>query len=127
MENMAVARYGHGCALLPDGKVLVAGGSGLDGKALSSTESFSLSSLTWSVGPELATGTSLLAMATVETDTFLFGGSIVGAFGISTTSDVIYQLSQDGLSWTDVGRMNTGRQFFGVLPITFDDCFGLTV
>merc|ERR1711915_187254 len=127
MENMAVARSDHGCALLPDGNVLVAGGSGLDGKDLSSTESFSLSSLTWSPGPELATGISLLAMATVETETLLFGGSFVGAFGSSTTSDVIYQLSQYGLSWTDVGRMNTARQFFGVLPITFDDCVGLNV
>ena len=120
VASMRTARYDHGCALLPDGRVVVAGGNGKRGY-LKSTEFFSLSSNAWTDGPELPIGIARFGMDTIDTDTYIFGGDSVG---INAFSDVIYRLSQDRQSWIEAGRMNTENGFFEVLPIETDDCFG---
>ena len=124
VASMRTARYDHGCALLPDGRVVVTGGNGVDGGYLSSTEFFSFSSLAWTDGPDLPLGIARFGMDTIETETYTLGGS-VGGFGRDT--DVIYRLSQDRSAWIEAGRMNSERDFFGVLPINFEDCFGFSV
>ena len=127
VASMKRARYDHGCALLPDGRVVVTGGIGVDGadgEYLKSTEFFSLSSLAWTDGPDLPLGIARFGMDTIETETYTLGGS-VGGFGRDT--DVIYRLSQDRSAWIEAGRMNSERDFFGVLPINFEDCFGFSV
>jgi len=124
VASMRTARYDHGCALLPDGRVVVTGGNGVDGGYLSSTEFFSLSSLAWTDGPDLPLGIARFGMDTIETETYTLGGS-VGGFGRDT--DVIYRLSQDRSAWIEAGRMNSERDFVGVLPINFEDCFGFSV
>jgi len=52
--TMAVARSHHSATLLPDGRLIVAGGAGVDGGATSTTELF-VSDL-WKPGPDLAGG-----------------------------------------------------------------------
>ena len=124
VNSMKTARYDHGCALLPDGRVVVTGGNDVTGQYLRSTEFFSLSTLTWTDGPDLPLGIARFGMETVGTETFTLGGSS-GGFGQNT--DVIHRLSQDRLSWEEFGRMNSRKSFIGVLPINFDDCVGFSV
>lgn len=50
----ATARSGHTTTLLPSGKVLVVGGIGAGGGALSSTELYDAVTNTWSAGPAMA-------------------------------------------------------------------------
>ena len=127
VASMKRARYDHGCALLPDGRVVVTGGigvEGVNGEYLKSTEYFSLSSLAWTDGPDLPLGKAQFAMETFGTETYVLGGSI-GLFNYGT--DVIYRLSRDKQSWIEAGRMNSKRFYIGVLPIKTDDCFGFSV
>ena len=49
IEDMKTSRYDHGCSVINNSTVLVAGGS----DTTSSTEYLDLTSLTWSPGPEL--------------------------------------------------------------------------
>src|ERR1700704_1800375 len=53
--HMSIPRYKHGAALLPDGKVLIAGGSNEDGQqhTYSSTEIFDPKSGTFAAGPRM--------------------------------------------------------------------------
>ena len=97
MNGMKTARYDHGCAILPDSRIVVAGGNGEDGQYLQSTE-FSLSSLTWTDGPDFPLGIARFGMDTIVTETYTLGGSI-GGFGRRTY--IIYQLSQDRQSWIE--------------------------
>ena len=50
---MWIARTNHTATLLPDGRVLVAGGIGADGRAMSAVELFNPATSTWTMGPPL--------------------------------------------------------------------------
>ena len=53
---MKTRRMDHGCSVINDSTVIVAGGQTYDHSNLSSTEYLDLTSLTWSPGPELPGG-----------------------------------------------------------------------
>jgi len=56
IEDMKTARSDHGCSVINDSTVIVAGGQTDDYSYLSSTEYLDLTSLTWSHGPEVPRG-----------------------------------------------------------------------
>jgi Galactose oxidase, central domain/Kelch motif len=73
--SMRTARAGHTATLLPDGRVLVAGGSGTDGQGLTSAELYDPQTGTFSV-----TG-SMTAGRFQQTATLLPGGRVLVAGG----------------------------------------------
>jgi N-acetylneuraminic acid mutarotase len=76
--SMAVARRSHTATLLPDGRVVVAGGEGLGGARLASAELYDPASGTWSAADSMATGRFL------HTATLLPHGRVLVAGGITS-------------------------------------------
>jgi N-acetylneuraminic acid mutarotase len=73
---MHVARCDAAFAPLPDGRVMVIGGSGIHGNSLASTEIFNPSSRTWSAGPAMPSARSIgMQAVTLTTDKILVVGS----------------------------------------------------
>jgi N-acetylneuraminic acid mutarotase len=100
-ESMTEARTGHTATLLPDGKVLVAGGLGTGGN-LASAELYDPSSGTWS-----ATG-GMIETRIGHTATLLLGGIVlVAGGGASPSSAEVYDPSSE--SWTAAASMTEAR------------------
>ena len=77
--SLTTARYVHTAALLPTGKVLVAGGAGPGDAPLGSAELYDPASLTWAATGSLATGRYL------HTATLLPSGKVLVAGGLGTS------------------------------------------
>ena len=97
-------RRNHGCSLIKDNVVIIAGGwyAGLR------TEYLDLTTLTWSEGP--------------ETPTLVFMAQMVGSYLIG--HDKIYKLEDPGLpsegQWVEVRKMK--KRFFGAHEISEKLC-----
>jgi len=109
---MTVARQDHTATLLPDGRVLVAGGVGKNGHALASAEVYDPRSGRWTT-----TGVQRAARA-LHTATLLPGGRVLVAGGTGATTATAF--STTALSsaefydprtgvWTPAGRLDIGR------------------
>jgi Kelch motif protein len=100
-------RLEHTATLLPDGRVLVAGGSKitLDSNATNTAETYSPSSNSWALAGSLATARhSHIAV-------LLTSGQVLVAGGIDTTSLASAELYDQGSdAWTSTGEMTVGRQ-----------------
>ena len=97
---MATARYAHTATLLPNGKVLVAGGN-KDGTLLSSAELYDPTTETW---------TSVSGMAAARsghTATLLTDGMMLVAGGSSLASAELYNPATG--TWTTTGSMSSAR------------------
>ena len=70
---LLIERVSHTAGLLPDGRVIVVGGRGLNGP-LASTEIFDPATLTWSLGPELQVPRSHHEMVIHAGRIFVVGG-----------------------------------------------------
>ncbi len=112
--SLAAARYDHRAELLPDGRVIVAGGTGT-GAALTSTEIYNPATGTWSSGPVLSTGRTGALLTLLTTGKVLIAGGTSGnAFGtpyLNTT-----ELLDPGLGFDSAWRpqvttasINVGR------------------
>jgi len=93
IEDMKTRRKDHGCSIINDSTVLVAGGSGDDGK-LSSSEYLDLTSLTWSPGPELPqTEWSVQMLGPEELGPEIGGHLLIVGYDI-------FKLEEEGLAQT---------------------------
>lgn len=109
--SLATGRSGHTATLLPNGKVLVSGGTDSSGNSLSSAELYDLATGTWS-----ATG-SLVMGRTIHTATLLANGKVLVSGGFNPTDNTLrYALSFCELydpatrTWTATGSMSTKRE-----------------
>jgi N-acetylneuraminic acid mutarotase len=103
--SMATARFGHSATLLPNGKVLVAGG--FDGtSAVASAELYDPATNTWSVAGSMATARSY------QTATLLPNGEVLVAGGQDVTNSPLAsaELYDPGTSsWSSAGNMSDAR------------------
>jgi hypothetical protein len=96
--SLATARYSHTATLLPNGKVLVAGGAGASG-TLASAELYDPASDRWTATGSLATARNNY------TATFLPNGKVLvagGYIGSSLASAELYDPASG--TWTATGR-----------------------
>lgn len=108
--QMGTPRLGHTATLLPDGRVLVAGGSTIENAnaqgALSSAELYDPSSDSWA-------DTGAMAVAhNFHTATALENGAVLVAGGLDETSSVLRateMFDPDAQVWVPVGLMTHGR------------------
>ncbi len=131
IPDMASARRVHTATLLPNGRVLIAGGNGdnqSDNRTSSSTEIYDPATNAWTAGPPLATG-RLFHTATLLADgsVLLVGGDTAGgsaerhvpgsagkACGANAARDgsgavALAASTYKTLRWTVTGRRRTGR------------------
>ncbi|MEK6284841.1 MAG: kelch repeat-containing protein [Acidobacteriota bacterium] len=102
--NLNAARHSHTATLLPNGKVLVAGGSGFDNRILNSAELYDPATGTWSY-----TG-SLNIPRIVNTATPLPDGKVLVAGGfdnLALNSAEIYDPANG--TWSSTANLNTVR------------------
>jgi len=104
--NLNTARFNHTATLLPNGKVLVAGGVDSNGDPSASAELYDPASGTWSVTGSLKTGRQL------HTATLLPNGKVLVAGGLDSngnpsTSAELYDPASG--TWSATGSLNTAR------------------
>merc|ERR1719348_275466 len=108
IEDMKRARFIHGCSVINDSRVLVAGGRSENAPELS-TEYLDLTSLTWSDGPELPKDVSSAQMLGPEVLGPEIGGHLIKG------EEKIFKLEKEGLSqevgWAKVGVMKHGGKW----------------
>src|SRR4029079_5667462 len=105
--SVGTARYGHTATLLPNGKVLVAGGSNDVSGILVSAELYDPASGTWTATGSLNTGRFL------HTATLLLNGKVLVAGGNNSDSgDLASAELYDPASgtWTATGSLGTARE-----------------
>lgn len=106
--SLNTARFGHTATLLPNGKVLVAGGMGVDGMELGSAELYDSESGTWT-----PTG-SLVIPRDSHTATFLPNGKVLIAGGHGTSGALASAELYDPATgtWSTTGHLAGGRYYF---------------
>jgi len=97
--NIGPSRYGHSATLLPNGKVLIAGGDG-DFGSLHTAELYNPATGVWS-----STG-SLANYRSGHTATLLPNGKVLVAGGDTNTIELYNPATG---TWTDTGRLGTVR------------------
>jgi len=126
-------RFQHGCALMTDGRVVVAGGyRGLntpEATVLNTTEVFDPVSLTWSEAGFLPKGLDGMILVPVETgpwkgQVLQLGGHIPDSLdpdGHPIPTDAVLRFTEDG-SWEEVYKLDKPRAHFitFLLPIHCD-------
>src|SRR5437773_2543511 len=102
--SLDTGRYWHTATLLPNGKVLVAGGYD-GGSYLSSAELYHPATGTWSATGSLSTG------RLVHTATLLPNGKVLVAGGIGNSGDLASAELYDPASgtWSATGSLSTAR------------------
>ena len=106
-NSMAVPRYGHTATLLPDGKVLVTGGSNATGLSLSSAEVYDPDTDEWTTvapmgGVRLGHAATLLPNGKV-----LVAGGFVRIANQTLASAEIYDPATD--TWSSAASLRTAR------------------
>lgn len=116
--SMSTARASHTAVLLPNGLVLVAGGTGDANTALASSELYNSASGTWSSTADLNTArVSARAVLLSNGTVLVMGGCIVSdCLGSTTKSAEIYNPSTG--KWTVTGSMRTARAEFAAVILT---------
>ncbi len=110
--SMATARQGHSATVLSTGKVLVVGGLGSSGSALSSAELFDRTTGTWAATASISGARQLHRAVQLNTSTnSTTSGKVLVAGGVSgTTSLNTAQLySPTGGTWTAAATMKAAR------------------
>jgi len=108
IEDMRTARRYHGCSVINESTVLVAGGSSnLGDGALSSTEYLDLTSLTWYPGARLPKSVSPVQILGPE----VLGPQIGGHLLIDGCN--LFKLEEDGLAQTRHWTQSIDCQSFG--------------
>jgi hypothetical protein len=103
--SLVTAREGHGAVVLPNGEVLVAGGSRSSPSArLSSAELYNPGSETWTTTGSFATARSTQTMTLLPDGNVLLAG---GYDGITRASAELYHPAR-GI-WIATGSLTTGR------------------
>lgn len=100
------ARYGHSAHRLPDGRVLVFGGTQTGAEFLRTSEIYDPASNRWTAGPSLRQGRFQHAAIRLETGDILVAGS--GESGAEMTSE---RYSVESGTWSLSGAL--GRPWFG--------------
>jgi uncharacterized delta-60 repeat protein len=106
--SLSAARYEHTATLLPDGKVLVAGGYGASGTP-SSAELYDPASETWSVTTSMNNPHANHAAALLPNGKVLVAGSFNNG---AAPSAELYDPAIGGGIWLSTGSMSTARGFF---------------
>jgi hypothetical protein len=99
--SLVTGRYGHTATLLPNGRVLVAGGRG----ALASAELYNPATGTWSETGVLNNGRAN------HTATLLLNGKVLVAGGGSLIAEIYDPAGTPGGTWSTTGSLQTGREF----------------
>ncbi len=117
--SMRTARASHTATILPNGMVLVAGGTGDNNAALASSELYNPASGTWSSTGNLHVArVSALAVLLPNGRVLTMGGCLSNDCLSSTTKSAEIYNPASG-TWTVTGSMHTGRaQFVAVLLST---------
>jgi len=106
--SMSQARSSHTATLLPDGSVLVAGGSAPAlGTSINSAEIFDPASGTWSVTGSLATARNIHTATLLPDGRVLVAGGNIG-FGPTATAE-LYDPATG--TWTATGNMTSARYY----------------
>jgi hypothetical protein len=106
--GLKTARFHHTATLLPDGRVLVAGGE--DGSdPLASVELYDPASGTWSATASLSTARDSHTATLLPDGMVLVAGGRETIPGISLASAELYDPASG--TWSPTGRLNTGRVF----------------
>jgi N-acetylneuraminic acid mutarotase len=118
--TMTAPRFGHTATLLPDGKVLVAGGDPGDGTIALSAELYDPSSGRWT-----ATGSMAEARGSGHTATLLPDSTVLVAGGVGPGSDPIPVASAELYDprsgrWTAAGSMAEARGFWSTATLLLD-------
>jgi N-acetylneuraminic acid mutarotase len=115
--GLGTSRYGHTATLLPDGRVLVAGGTGSGGGVLSSAELYDPATGSWS-----ATG-SLNRGRYHHTATLLQNGKVLVAGGFATAetrfdlTDTVELYDPATGAWSVTGSHHTARYWHSATPL----------
>jgi MYXO-CTERM domain-containing protein len=110
---MTTARVDHGAALLPDGRVLLIGGTQLSGELkapTSSTEYFDPTTETFAAGPDLPAAVSKVVAVTLASGAVLVLGGTGGPTGGVTRADV-YRLDAGSSSWAVLPPLKSARTY----------------
>ena len=116
VANMSRPRMDPGCGLHDDHLLFVAGGYSFEGPqdSLSTSEYFSLKTLTWSEGPSLESNVQTGRIISTNNRTFLIGNKN------------IYELTktgEDSWQWKKVKELDESNGFhFDAFLISSDDC-----
>ncbi len=106
---MREARYYHAAVLLPDKRLLVAGGTGTGNEPLGSTEIYSVTSGTWEVGPTLNVPRSQAALALLADGRVLITGGAT-TDGVRTATAELLDPTAAAPAWRLVKAMAGKRQ-----------------
>jgi len=109
-QNMLSRREDHSCALVDKNKVIMTGG--VDNSGLSTTEVYSLSTDSWSTGPDLPKATEDAKMITVDGVVYHVGGR-----GMDNR---IYSLDLSNplkWKWIHLGNLKKGKILLGMVEL----------
>ena len=110
IEDMKTARWGHGCSVINDSTVVVAGGKDDNYRSLSTTEYLDLNSFKWSNGPKLPRNVSSAKILGPEE----LGPEIGGHLLIGM--DYLFKLAQTR-QWTQSKKLNGPRLWAGTFVV----------
>src|SRR5436190_1428282 len=105
--SLNTARYGHTATLLPNGKVLVAGGFGITSGVLTSVELYDPASGTWSATGNLNTARYLHTATLLPNGRVLVAGGLDSSLNPSASAE-LYDTASG--TWSATGNLNTERE-----------------
>jgi N-acetylneuraminic acid mutarotase len=107
-ESMPQSRFDHAAALLPDGRVLIAGGSTVGGTALYECEVYDPSTGHWTVTGRLLEARYGLTLSALADGRILAAGGYSSSSRPAVETAEIYDPTTGG--WSPTGFMITGRR-----------------
>ena len=115
---LALPRYDHGAVLMPDGRLMVAGGWGsltlgngsVESTTLNSTELYDPSTRRWTATSPLPAGQAETSASALLDGTILVAGGSMGGSGSSIEfATATYRYHPDSATWTSAGDLHAGR------------------